>query len=175
MSEQLIGKDGKSFAGNVHRKVNTSLLESVTPVALSLNHRLKSIDSNVTGIVMCDYIEDRDGKVTAIDPGLRPSGNTAASMINLLLKQHNCEFYVKNAVSFKVEAGTTYSTIAEKLGDLSNLKSIIETGEGALPWGYNQIDGKGLFIIVSPTEQGYLSVKEKIDSRLLISDNEMAA
>jgi hypothetical protein len=175
VSEQLIKKDGKSFAGNINKKIDAPTLEKISPVAESLCSRLRKINPEACGIVMCDYIESTAGKLTAIDPGLRPSGNTAASMISLLLEKSGKHAFVKNAVFFNMGQPMPYSEIAVRLKELGEVKNIIESQKGALPWGYNQMDGKGLFIIVSPTESQYNSVKYEIDRRLGFIESQKAS
>jgi hypothetical protein len=82
LTDQLIGPDGKKYAGSINHDITPERLEVVGPAIIDLVDRLRAMCPQAVGFLMCDYFESPEGEIAIYDPGLRPSGNTAAAMVH---------------------------------------------------------------------------------------------
>lgn len=156
-SFQLTGADGKSYLGNENPPLTP---DAITPnlraMVLDMAERIRSIDPQTFGFVMCDYFETADGPLT-FDPGLRATGNTATLLAGLFaeerandgIRRHNQLF----GAALPDAAEMSFETFIRPVDRLMD-PATVEKGEPCvLPWGYNQHQGKGLFIAIGRTRE----------------------
>ncbi len=170
LTNQIIGPDKVSYAGNINLPITKERLEIIGPAIIDLVDGIKRHDPNTFGFVMCDYFELPDGRVTLFDPGLRPTGNTPSAMAKLWFEQYQPgrEVTLTNFVYFShpTGAGTTYDQVVKKLGSLADPEQILKTSFGVLPWGHNHIAGNSLFMFLTPTAEEVPAFREQVFSKL---------
>ena len=169
LTDQLIGDDGKKYAGSVNHVVTAENLEVVGDAVLDLVDRTLEQCPGSFGFIMCDYFEQDNGGIVIFDPGLRPSSNTGAAMVKLWVEEvSGQEAAVANSPWFDFkEPGIRYEEIARRLGDLGEPAVIARTQFGVLPRGHNPIQGKTRFIIITPTQQDYADFRAELEGRII--------
>lgn len=168
LTDQLIGDDGKKYAGSVNHQVTAERLEAVGDAILDLADRIWQECPNARGFVMCDYFEQPDGLIVTFDPGLRPSSNTGAAMVKLWIEEvAGVATCVTNSPWVDShEPGLPYAKVEERLGRFADPEHIIEHRYGALPRGHNPIQGKTRLIIITPSEDDYPSFRQELEQRI---------
>lgn len=168
ISKQRIAADGKTYAGSTSCEVTPEYLSKIEPVILDFVNNLKNKCPGVYGVAMCDYFEDarKENPFTVIDPGLRPTGNTAAAMVDLMFKDKGQQVHVKNAVPFKMSRPTDFAEVEKKLGKLCVLDEAFKTGFGVLPWGYNNKNGVGMLMLVAPDSSKIDALEARVNELL---------
>ena len=171
LTDQLIGDDGKKYAGSVNHVVTPDRLEEVGDAILDLVDRIYDQCPGSFGFVMCDYFQQDDGQVVVFDPGLRPSSNTGAAMVKLWVEEASGQTAsVSNSPWFDFkEPGIAYEEIARRLGELGDPECIAEQRLGVLPRGHNPIQGKTRFIIITPTAEQYAPFREELERRIILA------
>ncbi len=168
LTDQLVGDDGKKYAGSINHDLTPQRLEVVGPAIIDLVDRLKGLCPNAVGFVMCDYFERPDGTVAIYDPGLRPSSNTAAALVKRWIEEATGQFAsVNNSTWFDFDnPGMVYEQVVERLGRYADPDFIVANRLGALPRGHNHIQGKTRFIIITPTQDGYEAFRQELVDRI---------
>ncbi len=171
LTDQLIGDDGKKYAGSVNHVVTAANLEPVGDAILDLVDRTLERCPGSFGFIMCDYFQQEEGGVVIFDPGLRPSSNTGAAMVKLWVEEvSGAEAAVSNSPWFDFqEPGIRYEEIARRLGDLGEPEHIARTRRGVLPRGHNPIQGKTRFIIITPTGAEYAGFRAELEQRIILA------
>jgi hypothetical protein len=168
LTDQLIGADGKKYAGSVNHVVTAERLEPVGPAILDLADRLWAECPGAFGFVMCDYFEQEDGRIVTFDPGLRPSSNTAAAMVKLWIEEAaGVATAVTNSPWVDAgEPGLPYAVVEDRLGPYADPDAIVARRFGALPRGHNHLQGKTRLIIITPTADDYPAFRAEIEQRV---------
>jgi hypothetical protein len=168
LTDQLIGDDGKKYAGSINHDLTRERLEIVGPAIIDLVDRLHGMCPNAMGFLMCDYFERPDHSVAVYDPGLRPSSNTGAAMVKRWVEQATGQTAgVANSPWFDFgEAGFTYDRVLEMLGEYADPDYILSHRLGVLPRGHNHIQGKTKFIIVTPDRDDYEDFRAELEERV---------
>ncbi len=168
LTDQLVGPDGKKYAGSINHDITRERLEGVGPAILDLVDRLRTLCPGAFGFVMCDYFERPDGGVVVYDPGLRPSSNTGAAMVKRWVEEATGRFAgVANSTWFDFdEPGMPYSKVVDRLGEWADPDHILTHRLGVLPRGHNPIQGKSRFLIVTPTKEDYEEFRVELMERV---------
>lgn len=167
ISDQLVGPDGVSYAGNNNPPMCP---EMITPdlqyLMTDMASRIRALFPSVFGFVMCDYFQTADHRLLAFDPGLRPTGNTATVLAKMCVEERvghpmHSSFFVAEA------RGTeeSFSANSARIDGILGPEAAARDGHCILPWGYNQFQGRGLWIAVS---------KNKSDLQSLMADARIA-
>jgi hypothetical protein len=168
LTDQLIGPDGKKYAGSVNHHVTAARLEVVGPAIIDMVDRLRALCPGAVGFLMCDYFEAPDGTVAIYDPGLRPSGNTGAAMVKRWVEEATGQ-YAAVTMARWLEAGKpgmSWAEVATLLGPYTDPGYICTHRLGALPRGHNHLQGKTRFIVVTPTHEDYAPFRKELEERL---------
>jgi hypothetical protein len=156
LTDQLVEADGKTYRGSVNHPINAANLERVGPVILDMVGRIWRRHPEAFGFLMCDFFESPEGEITVYDPGIRPSGNTATAMANLLAHGlSGRSLYTSNFELATGQPGLTFARLAAALGDLTRPETIAARGEAVLPWGWNAVQGRGILIGVAPDAEAF--------------------
>ena len=168
LTDQLVGPDGKKYAGSVNHDLTAERLEVVGPAIIDLVDRLTSLCPDATGFVMCDYFERPDGTVAVYDPGLRPSSNTGAAMVKRWVEEATGQFVgVANSTWFDFdEPGMPYQKVLDRLGEWADPGHILTHRTGVLPRGHNPIQGKTRFLIITPSQDDFEGFKVELQQRV---------
>jgi len=169
LTDQLIGPDGKKYAGSINHTVTPARAEAVGAAVLDLVDRMGTCCPGSMGFVMCDYFEQADGRIVTYDPGLRPSSNTAAAMVKLWVEEATGSYAsVANSPWFDFgEPGIPYAEVVARLGDYAEPDRIVERKLGVLPRGHNHIQGKSRFIVITPTAEEYAPFRAELEERIV--------
>jgi len=164
LTDQLVA-GGKVYAGSINHDITRQRVEVVGAAILDLVDRLRARCPNAVGYVMCDYFERADGSVVIYDPGLRPSSNTAAALVKRWAEEATGEFVaVTNSPWFDLgDPGMPYAKVLERLGDYADPDYILEHRRGVLPRGYNHLQGRSRFIIVTPDPDSYEPFRAELE------------
>lgn len=168
LTDQLIGDDGKKYAGSVNHHVTRDRLEVVGPAIIDMVDRLRSLCPHAVGFLMCDYFEAPDGTVAIYDPGLRPSGNTGAAMVKRWVEEATGQ-YAAVTMARWLEAnrpGMSWAEVEQLLHPYTDPEYICTHRTGVLPRGHNHIQGKTRFIVVTPTHDDYPAFRQELERRL---------
>jgi hypothetical protein len=168
LTDQLVGADGKKYAGSINHDLTRERLEVIGPAIIDLVDRLKGLCPDAQGFVMCDYFERADHSVAIYDPGLRPSSNTGAAMLKRWVEEATGEFVaVTNSTWFDFGAeGMPYETVLGKLGEYADPDHIWANRYGALPRGHNHIQGKSRFIVFTPRNEDFEDFRKELEDRV---------
>ena len=168
LTDQLMAPDGKKYAGSVNHDLTRERLELVGPAMLDLVDNLKALCPESMGFVMCDYFERPDGSVAVYDPGLRPSSNTAAAMVKRWIEEATGRFIgVTNSPWFDFKSpGLPFEEVQARLGKYAEPEYILEHRHGVLPRGYNHIQGKARFIIITPQLSDFDDFRTELEERV---------
>jgi hypothetical protein len=168
LTDQLMDDDGVTFMGNINHTVTADRLGGVGAVVKDFVEKVHEHCPDAVGIAMCDYFECEDGSYVVIDPGLRPTGNTGGAMVNLWFQeQTGSEAFIRNHIIINMEEpDLPYSEVVKRLGDYAQPDKIIQSHYGVLPWGYNHVQGSGVFILIAPTEEDFDGFREEVESLL---------
>ncbi len=168
LTDQLVGPDGKKYAGSINHDVTAKRLEVVGPAILDLVDRLVGLCPDAFGFVMCDYFERPDGTVAVYDPGLRPSSNTGAAMVKCWVEEATGQFAgVANSTWFDFdEPGMPYQKVLDRLGEWADPDYILANRTGVLPRGHNPIQGKTRFLIITPGQDDFEDFKTELQQRV---------
>jgi len=168
LTDQLVGPDGKKYAGSINHDLTRDRLEVVGPAIIDLVDRLKGLCPDATGFVMCDYFERPDHTVAIYDPGLRPSSNTGAAMVKRWVEEATGQFAgVANSTWFDFgDPGMPYEAVVERLGHYADPDYITANRLGVLPRGHNHIQGKSRFIIITPDKGDYEGFRTELEERV---------
>jgi hypothetical protein len=168
LTDQLVGDDGKKYAGSINHDLTRERLEVVGPAIIDLVDRLKGLCPNATGFVMCDYFERPDHSVAIYDPGLRPSSNTGAALVKRWIEEATGQSAaVNNSTWFDFDnPGMVYEQVLERMGEWADPDFIVAHRLGALPRGHNHIQGKTRFIIITPTQDDYEGFRAELSERI---------
>jgi len=169
LTDQLVGEDGKKYAGSINHDLTRERLEVVGAAIIDLVDRLKGLCSDAAGFVMCDYFERPDHSVAVYDPGLRPSSNTGAAMVKRWIEEVTGQFAgVANSPWFDFGSpGMPYEEIVKRLGRYADPDYITAHRLGVLPRGHNHIQGKSRFIVITPRRDDYESFRAELEERVL--------
>ncbi len=169
LTDQLIGPDGKKYAGSVNHVVTAERLEVVGDAILDLADRLWEHCPEALGFVMCDYFEQADERIVTFDPGLRPSSNTGAAMVKLWIEEAaGVATTVTNSPWVDTGVpGLPYEVVVDRLGEYADPDHIVAHRFGALPRGHNHIQGKTRLIIITPTEADYAPFRKELEQRVI--------
>jgi hypothetical protein len=168
LTDQLIGDDGKKYAGSVNHRITRERLELVGPAIIDMVDRLRATCPGAVGFLMCDYFEAPDGSIAIYDPGLRPSGNTGAAMVNRWIEEATGQ-YASVTMARWLEAGVagmSWAEVEALLHPYTDPDYICEHRLGALPRGHNHLQGKTRFIVVTPGPEDYPAFREELEERL---------
>jgi hypothetical protein len=169
LTDQLVGDDGKKYAGSINHDLTPERLEIVGPAIIDLVDRLRGLCPDAVGFVMCDYFERPDQTVAIYDPGLRPSSNTGAAMVKRWVEEASGETAgVANSPWFDFGApGLPYAEIVKRLGDYADPDYILANRLGVLPRGHNHIQGKSRFLIITPERDDYAEFRAELEARII--------
>ena len=168
LTDQLIGADGKKYAGSINHDLTRERIEVVGPAMVDLVDRLMARCPDAMGFVMCDYFERPDHTVAVYDPGLRPSSNTGAAMVKRWVEEATGQFAgVANSTWFDFgEPGMPYEQVVKRLGHYADPDFITANRLGVLPRGHNHIQGKSRFIIITPHKDDYEAFRVELEERV---------
>ncbi len=168
LTDQLIGPDGKKYAGSVNHDVTADRLEVVGPAIIDMVDRLRGICPDAVGFLMCDYFESLDGTVTVYDPGLRPSGNTGAAMVKRWVEESTGQFAAVTMARWLDPGvpGMPWEEVEKLLHPYTDPDYVVAHRLGALPRGHNHIQGKTRFIVVTPEQVDYPDFRKELEERL---------
>lgn len=168
VARQFIGADGKSYAGSRTVEITTALLERIGPAIVDLVAGIRSLCPTAVGFVMCDYLESDDGRVTLIDPGLRPAASTPAALVNLWIQEEvGQQVAVTNGVRLRLGApNVPFECVAAHLGHYCDPRTILAERYGVLPWGYNHLQGELVAMVITPTPADFDTFHDEIRARL---------
>ena len=168
LTDQLVGADGKKYAGSINHDLTTERLEVIGPAIIDLVDRLKGLCPNAVGFVMCDYFERPDHSVAIYDPGLRPSSNTGAAMVKRWIEEATGQFAgVANSTWFDFGSpGMPYEDVVERLGQYADPDYIMANRLGVLPRGHNHLQGKSRFIVITPQRDDYDAFRTELEERV---------
>ena len=168
LTDQLVGPDGKKYAGSINHDLTRERLEVVGPAIVDLVDRLLGLCPAAIGFVMCDYFERPDHSVAVYDPGLRPSSNTGAAMVKRWVEEATGQRAgVTNSTWFDFdEPGMPYSKVVDLLGEWADPDHILTHRLGVLPRAHNPIQGKSRFLIVTPTNEDYEAFRLELIERV---------
>lgn len=172
VSKQFVEDDGVTYNGNENPPIQ---LEDIDPEVSILMRdmvaRIKTIDPQVFGFIMCDFFETPDGRRLAFDPGLRPTGNTATVQARMFIEEvtgqqgyHSHFFFVPSD-----KPNTPFKDYTRPIDSLMGPDAAVKEKATVLPWGYNQHKGNGLFIAVARTQQQVSALIEETKGVLLRS------
>ena len=169
LTDQLIGDDGKKYAGSVNHVVTPERTEVAAEAILDLADRIWEHCPGAFGFVMCDYFEQQDGRIVTFDPGLRPSSNTGAAMVKLWIEEASGQSAaVANSPWFDHhQPGIPYAEVVQRLGHHADPEQIVAHRLGVLPRGHNHIQGKTRFIIITPNPEDYAPFRAELEQRLV--------
>ena len=168
LSNQRVADDGVTYAGSENLPLTP---EAVTPelaaVMTDMAARIRAIDPEAFGCVMCDYFTTPDGRILTFDPGLRPTGNTATALARMRAEE---ELGMKPLVSEFFFVPTTptersYDAFSAPLGKRIQMDNIVQSGWAIQPWGYNQHMGRGPLIAIGTSQR---KLREAIDEATAI-------
>ena len=169
LTDQLVGEDGKKYAGSINHDLTPERLAIVGPAIIDLVDRLRGLCPNAVGFVMCDYFERPDQTVAVYDPGLRPSSNTGAAMVKRWIEEATGQTAgVANSPWFDFDTpGLPYGEIVQRLGDYADPDYILANRLGVLPRGHNHIQGKSRFLIITPERDDYADFRAELEARII--------
>ncbi len=168
LTDQLIGADGKKYAGSINHHITAERLAVVGPAIIDMVDRLRALCPGAVGFLMCDYFEAPDGSIAVYDPGLRPSGNTGAAMVKRWVEEATGQYA---AVSMErwLEAGVpgmAWDAVETLLHPYTDPDYVCAHRYGALPRGHNHLQGKTRFILVTPDHDDVPAFREELKERL---------
>ncbi len=168
LTDQLIGPDGKKYAGSINHHVTAERLEVVGPAIIDMVDRLRRICPDAVGFLMCDYFEAPGGSIAIYDPGLRPSGNTGAAMVKRWVEEATGQYAAVTMARWLDDGvpGRTWAEIERILAPYTDPDFICANRLGALPRGHNHLQGKSRFIVVTPTHLDYADFAKELSDRL---------
>jgi len=172
LSYQHIEKDGKTYAGSDNVPVSAENVDAnLAAMMLDMATKLRALDSKVFGFVMCDYFETKDG-LLAFDPGLRPTGNTATALARMFMEEQMREPHLLSSLTFIPSARpeTSFKNYTKPIDALMGPDAFVKEESCVLPWGYNHLQGNGLFIGIGKTQEKLQAVLAEV-SRTLLSHN----
>lgn len=170
VSKQFVGPDGKTYAGSENPPLSLEDVEpDVAALIIDMHERIRALDPTTFGFVMCDFFRTKDG-LLAFDPGLRPTGNTATTLARMHVEEATNTPGYWSGLFFvpSQKPGTSFKEYIEPIDGLMGTDAALRDGNAALPWGYNQYQGNGLFIAVSRTREGVQAVMDEC-KRVLVS------
>jgi hypothetical protein len=168
LTDQLIGPDGKKYAGSINHNITAERLAMVGPAIIDMVDRLRALCPGAVGFLMCDYFEAPDGTISIYDPGLRPSGNTGAAMVKRWVEEATGRFASVTMARW-LEAGKpgmSWEEVTKLLGPYTDPDHICTHRLGVLPRGHNHLQGKTRFIVVTPTHDDYADFRKELEERL---------
>jgi hypothetical protein len=164
LTDQLVGPDGKKYAGSVNHHVTAERLEVVGPAIIDMVDRLRALCPDAVGFLMCDYFEAPDGSIAIYDPGLRPSGNTGAAMVKRWVEEATGQ-YAAVTMARWLDAGVpdmSWAEVEKLLHPYTDPDYVCQHRYGALPRGHNHLQGKTRFILVTPEHDDLPAFKEEL-------------
>lgn len=169
ISRQLIEEDGKTYLGNENPPLTPELLTpQVRAMMTDMAQRIRTIDPQTFGFIMCDYFQLPDGRVLAFDPGLRPSGNTATILSRMYLEEQLSSAGYRSEM-FAAPArreGMSFKEYVRPIDAILGPQSAARDGHCVLPWGYNHVQGKALLIALSKTRDGIAAIVDDVQETL---------
>ncbi len=168
LTDQLIGDDGKKYAGSINHHVTRARLEVVGPAIIDMVDRLRALCPGAVGFLMCDYFEAPDGAISIYDPGLRPSGNTGAAMVKRWVEEATGQYAAVTMARWLEagKAGMSWAQVEKLLHPYTDPDHICATRTGVLPRGHNHLQGKSRFIVVTPTHEDHAAFRQELEERL---------
>ncbi|TSC79197.1 MAG: hypothetical protein G01um101425_697 [Candidatus Peregrinibacteria bacterium Gr01-1014_25] len=163
LSNQRVEADGVTYAGNENLPLTPDILTpEIAAVMTDMAARIRRIDPQAFGCVMCDYFTTEDGRTLTFDPGLRPTGNTATALARMFIEEQTGKSPLVSEFFFvpTTPAERDFSATVSPLGDRTTVDSLEKRGYGVLPWGYNQYAGRGPWIAVGMTQA---KLREAVD------------
>lgn len=149
LTEQIVADDGIQYTGSRPIPITSANLAIIGDAIVEFAQNIRSRFPNAVGFASCDFFRTESGKTVLFDPALRPTGNTASFMIRLNLAERGVAAIVTDYKRIKLNApGLPFSELERVLGPLVDAQAVLKSGVGVLPWGYNQYQGEGTFMIV---------------------------
>jgi hypothetical protein len=141
---------------------------AVADLILDMASRIRQIDPKTFGFVMCDYFATKQGPL-AIDPGLRPTGNTATILAKMFIEQELKDTAYWSSLFFvnSDKPATAFDTYVRPIDRLLGPDAAAREGRCVLPWGYNHVQGKGLFIAIAKVRSDLAAIVEDASRALL--------
>lgn len=149
LTEQIVADDGIQYTGSRPISVTPANLAVVGDAIVEFAQNIRCRFPDAVGFASCDFFRTEDGKTILFDPALRPTGNTASFMIRLDLQERGVPSIVADYKRIKLKVpNLPFSEIERALGTVMDAQAVLKSGVGVLPWGYNQYQGEGTFMIL---------------------------
>lgn len=156
LSNQRVADDGVTYAGSENLPLTPAALNpEITAMMTDMAARIRAIDPEAFGCVMCDYFTLEDCRLVTFDPGLRPTGNTATSLARMFTEEQLQSGPLVSEFFFVPvqPAERDFDTFQKPMESITGVNSVAAQGYGVLPWGYNQYMGRGPLIAVAVTRE----------------------
>lgn len=148
LTEQIVAEDGIRYTGSRPIPVNGANLAIIGDAIVEFAINIRKLFPSAIGFASCDFFRTEDHKTILFDPALRPTGNTAAFMIRLDLEERGVEAVVSDYRRIKLNApNMPFSEVEKALDSLIDARKLYSQGIGVIPWGYNQYQGEGTFMV----------------------------
>lgn len=149
LTEQIVATDGIRYTGSKPIPLTSANLEPVGGAIVEFVTQIRNRFPEAIGFASCDFFHTDDGRIILFDPALRPTGNTASFMLRLELASRGLVCEVTDYRRIQLDKpGLPFEVLARALGNEMNPQEVLKTGRGILPWGYNQYQGEGVFMVV---------------------------
>jgi hypothetical protein len=149
LTEQIVADDGIQYTGSRPIAVTPENLAVIGDAIVEFANNIRLRYPDAVGFASCDFFRTEDHKTILFDPALRPTGNTASFMLRLDLQERGVPSIVADYKRIKLNApNLPFSEVERVLGTLIDAQAVLKSGVGVLPWGYNQYQGEGTFMIL---------------------------
>ena len=168
VTEQLACQRTGRDLGNRVLPLSEELVQPLCPMIMELAENIRRHAPDAFGWVMCDYLDDGNGTLVAIDPGLRISASTPAILMqSWIMESYGSSVFVDSLHrSVTGINGFSFAGLAELLGPLCDPTLIRETGTGVIPFSWQQNTGWGRLMIAATDKQGLIDVEKTLRSKL---------
>ncbi len=154
LTEQVVADDGIRYTGSRPIPVNEQNLAVIGDAIVEFAHNIRTLFPSAVGFASCDFFRTVDHQTILFDPALRPTGNTAAFMIRLDFEERGINAVVSDYQRIKLNApNMPFSEVEQALGHLMDARRFYKEGVGIIPWGYNQYQGEGTFMVAGNDEE----------------------
>ncbi|PKL36393.1 hypothetical protein CVV38_00585 [Candidatus Peregrinibacteria bacterium HGW-Peregrinibacteria-1] len=165
LSEQFVDENG-SYQSSINSPFDIHEIdERLERVIIDLADNYRSV-LKAFGFVMCDYIETAEGELKVIDPGLRPTANTATAMAKLWLEEQTGEAVYSSLHFVKTGEFASFASFASGVDKFMSADSLVKNGHAVLPWGYNHHQGAGLFVVATSNRDDIEGLKNDVSARI---------
>ena len=149
LTEQIVADDGIQYTGSLPIPVTPENLAVIGDAIVEFANNIRLRYPDAVGFASCDFFRTEDHKTILFDPALRPTGNTASFMLRLDLQERGVPSIVADYKRIKLNApNLPFSEVERVLGPVIDAQAVLKSGVGVLPWGYNQYQGEGTFMVL---------------------------